>query len=90
MARDLADDLLLVLSDLQRSGEIPTQVPVDDIAECDELGSLGIDSVARVSLQAAIEEKWGIVIEEEHFQGAIKFKEFVACIRARIRAGGTG
>lgn len=84
MAGDLASDLLLVLSDLQRSGEIPTQVPVDDITECDELGSLGIDSVARVSLQAAIEERWGIVVEGEDFQGAVKFKELVACIRAKL------
>jgi acyl carrier protein len=88
MPGDLVDELRCILSDLQRSGEIPTQVPMDDVTECDDLGSLGIDSVARISLQASIEERWGVVLDDEHFQSRVTLQQLATHIGDKLRKGG--
>lgn len=62
-----ADTIREIIRDLQRTGEISPQVALNGDLRPLTLDDLGVDSVGRIALQAAIEDRFSICLSADDF-----------------------
>ena len=78
------DTLRRVFADLQRSGEVSSQIEIGPDFEIKSAENLGLDSVGRVMLLAAIEENTGVVLNEEDFTAGMTLGDLARIVHERM------
>jgi acyl carrier protein len=79
-----SDTLRSILVELQKSGEVSPQIEFGDHIESMTLESLGLDSVGRMTLLAAIEVRTGMFLDAHDFTDDMTVGELERTIQGKM------